>query len=61
MIRRWYTEIALEKKNAGGKEFIYDDVKRKVQVRRGSYERNRRLIATLITELNDMLFMSNER
>ena len=33
---RWrYTEIAYEKK-AGGKDFTYDDVKRKVQIRRGS-------------------------
>ena len=51
-IRRRYTEIALEKKKAGGKEFTYDDVKRKVQVRRGSYERNKELIENLIVELN---------
>ena len=51
-IRRRYTEIALEKKKAGGKEFTYDDVKRKVQVRRGSYERNKELIENLIEELN---------
>ena len=31
-IRRRYTEIAIEKKAAGGKEFTYDDVKRKVQI-----------------------------
>lgn len=60
-IRRRYTEIAYEKKQAGGKEFTYGDVKRKVQSRRDSYERNKKLIETLITELNDMLFMSNER
>ena len=51
-IRRRYTEIALEKKKAGGKEFTYDDAKRKVQVRRGSYERNKELIENLIVELN---------
>lgn len=60
-IQRRYTEIALEKKKARGKEFTYDDVKRKVQIRRGSYERNKELIKTLITELNNMLFMGNER
>ena len=60
-IRRRYTEIALEKKKAGGKEFTYNDVKRKVQIRRESYERNRKLIETLITELNAMLFMSNDQ
>ena len=60
-IRRRYTEIALEKKKAGGKEFTYDDVKRKVQVRRGSYEKNRELIETLIVELNDVLFARNEQ
>ena len=60
-IRRRYTESALEKKKAGGKEFTYDDVKRKVQVRRGSYEKNRELIETLIVELNDVLFARNEQ
>lgn len=60
-IRRRYTEIALEKKKAGGKEFTHNDVKRKVQIRRESYERNRKLIETLITELNAMLFMSNDQ
>lgn len=60
-IRRRYTEIALEKKKAWGKEFAYDDVKRKVQIRKGSYEINKDLIKTLITELNNMLFMGNER
>lgn len=58
-IRRRYTEIAYEKKEAGGKEFIYDDVKRKVQIRRDSYEKNRMLIEKLIAELNDTLFMSS--
>ena len=49
---RWrYTEIEYEKK-AGGKDFTYDDVKRKVQIRRGSYERNKKLIEKLIAELN---------
>lgn len=49
---RWrYTETAYEKK-AGGKDFTYDDVKRKVQIRRGSYERNKKLIEKLIAELN---------
>lgn len=38
-IRRRYIEIALEKKKAGGKEFTYDDVKRKVQIKRDSYEK----------------------
>lgn len=60
-IRRRYTEIALEKKSAGGKGFTYDDVKRKVQIRRGSYKRNKELIETLIAELNDVLFMKNEQ
>ena len=40
------------KKKAGGKDFTYDDVKRKVQIRRGSYERNKKLIEKLIAELN---------
>ena len=56
-IRRRYTEIALEKKKAGGKEFTYDDVKRKVQIKRDSYEKNRNLIENLIMELNDTLFI----
>ncbi|MCM1543280.1 MAG: TnsD family transposase [Blautia sp.] len=56
-IRRRYTEVALEKKKAGGKEFTYNDVKRKVQIRRGSYDRNRLLIEELIAELNATLFM----
>ena len=51
--------IAYEKKKAGGKEFTYGDVKRKVQIRRGSYERNQRLIENLIIELNNALFMEN--
>ncbi len=58
-IQRRYTEIAYEKKKAGGKEFTYGDVKRKVQIRRGSYERNQRLIENLIIELNNALFMEN--
>lgn len=49
--------IAYEKKKAGGKEFTYDDVKRKVQIRRGSYERNREMIESLILELNNTLFI----
>lgn len=56
-IRRRYTEIALEKKESGGKEFTYDDVKRKVQIKRDSYEKNRNLIENLIMELNDTLFI----
>lgn len=60
-IRRRYTEIAYEKKKAGEKEFTYDDVKRKVQVRRDSYERNRKLIESLIVELNNALFVINEQ
>ena len=56
-IQRRYTEIAYEKKKAGGKEFTYDDVKRKVQIRRGSYERNREMIESLIVELNNTLFI----
>ena len=56
-IRRRYIEIALEKKKAGGKEFTYDDVKRKVQIKRDSYEKNRNLIENLIMELNDTLFI----
>lgn len=59
-IRRRYTEIALEKKNAGGKEFTYDDVKRKVQIRRGSYERNQNLIRALIMELNNEIFINDD-
>lgn len=55
-IRRRYMEVALEKKKAGGKEFTFNDVKRKVQIRRGSYERNRKLIEDLIVELNNDLF-----
>ncbi len=55
-IRRRYTEIAMEKKAAGGKEFTYDDVKRKVRIRRGSYDRNKSLIDSLIEELNTALF-----
>ena len=58
-IRRRYTEIAIEKKEAGGKEFTYDDVKRKVQVRRGSYEKNRDYLERLIAELNDTFFIDN--
>ena len=57
-IRRRYTEVALEKKKAGGKEFTYNDVKRKVRIRRGSYDRNRQLIEKLITELNVALFVN---
>jgi predicted transcriptional regulator len=59
-IRRRYTEVALEKKAAGGKEFTYDDVKRKVQIRRKSYERNRLLIESLIEELNTYLFHNED-
>jgi len=55
-IRRRYTEIAVEKKKAGGKEFTYDDVKRKVRIRGDSYERNQELIRELIMELNDTIF-----
>ena len=58
-IRRRYMEIALEKKRAGGKEFTYNDVKRKVQVRRGSYDRNKKLIEGLISELNSTLFITD--
>lgn len=57
-IRRRYTEVALEKKKAGGKEFTYNDVKRKVQIRRESYKRNKELIENLIAELNDTIFKS---
>ena len=59
-IRRRYTEVAMEKKAAGGKEFTYDDVKRKVQIRRGSYDRNRPLIESLIEELNTSLFHNED-
>lgn len=55
-IERRYTEVALEKRKAGGKEFTYDDVKRKVQIRRDSYKRNKKLIERLLRELNDSLF-----
>lgn len=57
-IRRRYTEIALEKKANGGKDFSYNDVKRKVQIRRQSYVQNKELIESLITELNNALFQS---
>ena len=60
-IRRRYTEVAYEKKKAGGKEFTYSDVKRKVQIRRGSYERNRKLIESLIIELNGALFTESKQ
>lgn len=56
-IRQRYLEIALEKKKAGGKEFTYDNVKRKVLIKRDSYEKNRKLIENLIMELNDTLFI----
>ena len=59
-IRRRYTEIAIEKKKAGGKEFTYDDVKRKVQIKRGSYERNQNLISALIMELNNEIFINDD-
>lgn len=59
-IRRRYTEIAMEKKRAGGTEFTYDDVKRKVQIRRDSYKRNKGLIERLIMELNGTLFASED-
>ena len=59
-IRRRYTEVAMEKKAAGGKEFTYDDVKRKVRIRRKSYERNRLLIESLIEELNTSLFHNED-
>lgn len=59
-IRRRYTEVALEKKAAGGTKFTYDDVKRKVQIRRGSYDRNKPLIEELIRELNKTLFDNEE-
>ena len=58
-IRRRYTEIAYEKKKAGGREFTYDDVKRKVQIRRGSYERNQELIRALIIEINSTIFTND--
>ena len=50
----------MEKKAAGGKEFTYDDVKRKVRIRRKSYERNRLLIESLIEELNTSLFHNED-
>ncbi len=52
-----YRNRPLKKKEAGGKEFTYDDVKRKVQIKRDSYEKNRNLIENLIMELNDTLFI----
>lgn len=55
-IRRRYTEIAMEKKAAGGKEFTYEDVKRKVQIRGKSLEKNKAMINGLIEELNGSLF-----
>ena len=58
-IWRRYTEIALEKKKTGGKEFTYNDVKRKVQIRRDSYERNKELIERVIMELNDIFFIDD--
>lgn len=58
-IQRRYTEIAYEKKKTGGKEFTYDDVKRKVQIRRDSYKRNQELIKELIMELNSAIFTND--
>ena len=55
-IRRRYTEVALEKKKAGGKEFTYNDVKKKVQIRGKSYRRNQKLIEDILIELNKTLF-----
>lgn len=49
--------MVLEKKKAGGKEFNYNHVKRKVQIR-GSHDRNRQLIEKLIAELNATLFVN---
>lgn len=46
----------MKKKRTGGTGFAYDDVKRKVQIRRDSYKRNKELIENLIRELNDSLF-----
>lgn len=59
-IRRRYTEIASEKKAAGGKEFTYNDVKRKVNLKRGSYDRNKAYIDGLIEELNNTLFKDED-
>ena len=53
-IRRQYTEVTLEKIKAGGKEFTYNDVKRKCRYG-GAYNRNRELME----ELNNMLFVDN--
>lgn len=39
--------------------FTYKDVKRKVQIRRGSYESNKELIERVIIELNDILFIDD--
>lgn len=58
-IRRRYTEVALEKKKAGGKEFTYNDVKRKGQIHGESYKKNRNLIERLILELNNELFVTD--
>ena len=58
-IRRRYAEITLEKKEAGGKDFTYDDVKRKVQIRKNSYKRNQKLIKELILELNITMFKND--
>ena len=51
--------IAYEKKKAGGKEFTYGDVKRKVQIRRDSYKKNQELIKELIMELNSTIFTND--
>ena len=54
----WYTEIAREK--ARGKELTYDDIKQKVQIRRGSYIRNQEVIREVIVELNRIIFINND-
>ncbi len=54
-IRRRYTEIASENKSVR-KKFTYDNVKRKVQIRKEFYERNKELIESLIMELNNTFY-----
>lgn len=48
------------KEKAGGKEFTYDDVKCKVQIRKFSYEGNQELIKELIMELDDTIFTDDD-
>lgn len=49
----------LRRKGLVGKSLPINDVKRKVQIRRDSYERNKKLIERVIMELNDIFFIDD--